>query len=69
MSAERKPAHRRRDRTSDSSDPEAGITTTALLPERQRSCSQRVERSASSRLESDCRSAAKRNCRRIGCSK
>ena len=49
-----------------SSDPEAGITTTALPPERERSCLHPGDPSVSARLESDCRSVAKRNCRRIG---
>ena len=49
-----------------SSDPEAGITTTALPPERERSCLHPGDPSASTRPESDCRSVAKRNCRRIG---
>ena len=47
--------------TSFSSDPEAGVTTTALPPERERSCSHPGDPSASTRLESDCRSVAKRN--------
>ena len=57
-----------RNQPSSSSDPEARIAATALLPKRRRSCLHPAERSASTRLESDCRSLAKRNCRRVGCS-